>query len=161
EGDRPRWRAGETPSGGAAPVVAGTPDADQPRRAREGTSGARRDARPGPPGRTGSETVADERRHLEERARSGTRGRRGAAAGLRQAARDIARSARGHQRRADDGQGSRTEARAVDRAPRADAEHRGAFERAERPLRAREPEGQGARDAAAGGGARRSAGEPG
>ena len=126
EGDRPRRRAAEASRSGAAPVVAGAPDAGDARHAEEGARDARGAARPAAQGGRRSEAVARPAGALKSeldqiRATATT-----LHAGLRQDPRDLARSARGHDRRDDDGQGSREEARTARAAPRAEPEHRGA-----------------------------------
>ena len=111
EGARPGRRAAEASRGRPAPVVAGARHPGDARHAEEGARDARGTARPAARGRGRSEAVARPGEHAQERARSDPRRRDDADAGLRADPRDLARSARGHDRRDDDGQGRREQAR--------------------------------------------------
>ena len=125
----PGRRAAQASRGGAAPVVAGAPDAGHARHAEEGTRRARGAARASARRREGGEAGARPCRHAQGRARSDS----STAASLcsrttRRFARPRAKRAK-TRRRDGDGQGSREEAGTARAASRAEPEHRRAARR--------------------------------
>ncbi len=109
--DRARRRAAEAQAGAPEPVIAGAPDAREPRHAQEGPGIARRAPRAPPAGPVGDQGIERENRGFERGVRPAAVGVGPALAGLLEAQGPVARDARRNERHRRDGKGRREAAR--------------------------------------------------